>query len=189
MMTKTALPNGYYLIECAWQKPEPVLPGHYITIRNRPVYIFDAKPGVISLLIPPSLSHFVIESNPLIISAIEGEPFTAPLSSDPILMLLADQTLSAGIFYIKKYRRQMRDATILIGTESGFPFHPCPSRLLTPKLPNDLIAASPLLEDWGILSRLASSQEQPGCFHGAVRGLADIWQTQYPAKWTVMAFE
>ena len=33
----------------------------------------------------------------------------------------------------------------------------------------------PLLEEWGIASRLASTLDLPGCFEGAVTTLADVW--------------
>jgi dihydroorotate dehydrogenase electron transfer subunit len=33
----------------------------------------------------------------------------------------------------------------------------------------------PLLEEWGIASRLASTADLPGCFEGTVTDLADVW--------------
>jgi dihydroorotate dehydrogenase electron transfer subunit len=33
----------------------------------------------------------------------------------------------------------------------------------------------PLLEEWGIASRLASTADLPGCFDGTVTALADAW--------------
>jgi dihydroorotate dehydrogenase electron transfer subunit len=33
----------------------------------------------------------------------------------------------------------------------------------------------PLLEEWGIASRLASTSDLPGCFDGSVTTLADAW--------------
>ena len=33
----------------------------------------------------------------------------------------------------------------------------------------------PLLEEWGIASRLASTADLPGCFEGTVTDLADAW--------------
>ena len=42
-------------------------------------------------------------------------------------------------------------------------------------LPDGVIAAMPLMEDWGIASRLASLQGYPGCFEGYVTDLARAW--------------
>lgn len=64
---------------------------------------------------------------------------------------------------------------VLMGSEVPFPFTPRPSRILVPGLPDGVIAAMPLLEDWGIASRLASLQGYPGCFEGYITDLARVW--------------
>lgn len=61
---------------------------------------------------------------------------------------------------------------VLMGSEVPFPFTPRPSTRLSPELPPGVIACMPLLEDWGIMSRLASRQGYPGCFDGLVTELA-----------------
>ncbi len=61
---------------------------------------------------------------------------------------------------------------VLMGSEAPFPFKPRPSRFLVPGLPEGVIAAMPLLEDWGIPSRLASLVGYPGCYEGYVSELA-----------------
>jgi len=33
----------------------------------------------------------------------------------------------------------------------------------------------PLLEEWGVASRLASTLDLPGCFEGSVAALAEAW--------------
>jgi dihydroorotate dehydrogenase electron transfer subunit len=42
-------------------------------------------------------------------------------------------------------------------------------------LPPGVIAAMPLLDDWGVPNRLASLQGYPGCFQGYVTDLARHW--------------
>ncbi|MCC6201424.1 MAG: dihydroorotate dehydrogenase electron transfer subunit [Gammaproteobacteria bacterium] len=64
---------------------------------------------------------------------------------------------------------------LCMGSEVPFPFTPRPSAILVPGLPADVIAAMPLLEDWRIPSRLASSQGFAGCFQGLVTELAGCW--------------
>lgn len=64
---------------------------------------------------------------------------------------------------------------VVLGSEVPFPFPVRPSKILVAGLPAPVIAAMPLLEDWGIASRLASSQGYPGCFEGHVTALADDW--------------
>ena len=64
---------------------------------------------------------------------------------------------------------------VLMGSEVPFPFRARPSTLLVPGVPAHVIAAMPLLEDWGIASRLASLAGFPGCYEGYVTTLARQW--------------
>lgn len=64
---------------------------------------------------------------------------------------------------------------VILGSEVPFPFRPQPSQFIVPGLPPEVIAAMPLLDDWGIPSRLASLQGYPGCFQGYVTDLARAW--------------
>ena len=64
---------------------------------------------------------------------------------------------------------------VILGSEVPFPFPPRPSQLLVPGVPAGVIAAMPLLDDWGVPSRLASLQGFPGCHQGYVTGLARTW--------------
>jgi dihydroorotate dehydrogenase electron transfer subunit len=66
---------------------------------------------------------------------------------------------------------------VLMGSEVPFPFAARPSRLMVPGIPAATIAAVPLLDDWGIASRLASTQSYPGCYEGFVTELARAWLT------------
>lgn len=64
---------------------------------------------------------------------------------------------------------------VILGSEVPFPFPMRPSQLLVPGLPAGTIGCMPLLDDWGVASRLASRQGYPGCFDGYVTELADAW--------------
>lgn len=64
---------------------------------------------------------------------------------------------------------------VILGSEVPFPFQARPSQILVPGMPDGVIGAMPLLEDWGIPSRLASLQGYPGCFEGYVTDLARHW--------------
>jgi dihydroorotate dehydrogenase electron transfer subunit len=64
---------------------------------------------------------------------------------------------------------------VAMGSEVPFPFRAQPSRILVPGMPEGAIAAMPLLDDWGIASRLASRQGYAGCFDGLVTELAARW--------------
>ena len=64
---------------------------------------------------------------------------------------------------------------LLMGSEIPFPFTPKPSKIMLSGLPDGVIAAMPLLEDWRIASRLASLQGYDGCYEGYVTDLASYW--------------
>jgi dihydroorotate dehydrogenase electron transfer subunit len=83
----------------------------------------------------------------------------------PPIVFLAD---------VVRYDRSLKPMAIL-GSEVPFPFKPRPSQYLVSGAPLGAIAAMPLLEDWGIPSRLASSKGYPGCFEGHVTELARRW--------------
>lgn len=67
---------------------------------------------------------------------------------------------------------------VLMGSEVPFPFQARPSTILVPGIPNGVIASMPLLEGWGVPSRLASRRGYPGCFDGFVTELAANWLRQ-----------
>jgi len=64
---------------------------------------------------------------------------------------------------------------VLMGSEVPFPFRARPSTILVPGMPEATIACMPLLEEWGIPSRLASLAGYPGCYEGYVTDLAATW--------------
>jgi dihydroorotate dehydrogenase electron transfer subunit len=64
---------------------------------------------------------------------------------------------------------------VLMGSEIPFPFAARPSAILVPGLPPEVIACMPLLDDWGVPSRLASLAGFAGCYEGYVTDLAARW--------------
>jgi dihydroorotate dehydrogenase electron transfer subunit len=64
---------------------------------------------------------------------------------------------------------------VLLGSEIPFPFHARPSTLVVPGMPAGTIAAMPLLEEWGVPSRLATLAGFAGCYPGFVTELAAAW--------------
>ena len=68
-----------------------------------------------------------------------------------------------------------RPLVLLGSTGLPFPFRPRPSVIVVPGIPTGIIACMPLLEEWGVASRLASTLDLPGCFEGSAVALADTW--------------
>ena len=84
----------------------------------------------------------------------------------PPMVFLADQIRSSQQHY---------QPLILMGSEVPFPFTPRPSQIMVPGIPDGVIGCMPLMEDWGLASRLASLQGWPGCFDGYITDLARAW--------------
>lgn len=78
------------------------------------------------------------------------------------------------VFLADHLRRHARETEplVLMGSEVDFPFRPRPSRIMVPGVPDEVIASMPLLDDWGIASRLTSQRTLPGCFSGYITDLA-----------------
>ena len=66
---------------------------------------------------------------------------------------------------------------VLMGSEIPFPFRARPSTILVPGMPEGVIACMPLLDEWGIPSRLTSLAGYAGCHEGYVTDLAATWLT------------
>jgi len=64
---------------------------------------------------------------------------------------------------------------VLMGSEIPFPFRARPSTIIAHGMPAEAIACMPLLDDWGVPSRLATLAGFPGCFSGYVTDLAAAW--------------
>ncbi len=105
-----------------------------------------------------------------------GKPF-APSESCRHPLLIGGGVGMPPMIFLAETLRKQRDIQpmVILGSEVPFPFKPTPSQILLPGIPEGVIAAMPLLDDWGIASRLASLQGYAGCFEGYVTDLARHW--------------
>ncbi len=79
------------------------------------------------------------------------------------------------IFLAESLRGTDHQPFVIMGSEVPFPFTARPSTIMVPGMPDGVIAAMPLLEDWGIASRLTSLQGYAGSHEGYVTDLARRW--------------
>ena len=79
--------------------------------------------------------------------------------------------------FLAEHMRKQAAVTpfVIMGSEIPFPFQPKPSAIMVAGIPAQALACMPLLEDWGIASRLTSKQGYPGCYDGFVTDLARAW--------------
>lgn len=135
----------------------------------------------LEIIVDASEMNYLQTKKQVTISSLQGEVLSLPNKNQHCLLIAEDEGLSAAIFYLKKYRTQFH-GLVLVGSSQLFPFAPCPSKLVIPSLPANVIASIPLLEDWGIPSRLASVNENPGVYEGNVEDLANIWLLHIQTK-------
>jgi dihydroorotate dehydrogenase electron transfer subunit len=103
----------------------------------------------------------------------------APHSDRPRLLILADEAgITAAIGFAASLLSHTEAAwlpLVLLGATDSFPFRPRPSTILVPGIPDGTIACAPQLDEFGIASRLASTNGLPGCFDGSVIELTSMW--------------
>jgi dihydroorotate dehydrogenase electron transfer subunit len=66
----------------------------------------------------------------------------------------------------------------VLGSELPFPFRARPSTIVVSGMPDGVIASMPLLDSWGVPSRLTTKSGFPGCHDGYVTDLARLWLDQ-----------
>lgn len=105
-----------------------------------------------------------------------GKPFQAHRERPRTLLMGGGVGIPPMVFLAEHLKADKHwQPLVLMGSEVPFPFKTQPSRILIPGMPDGVIANMPLLEDWGVPSRLASLQGYPGCFEGYITDLARAW--------------
>jgi dihydroorotate dehydrogenase electron transfer subunit len=167
-----ALPGSFVHVEC----------GPQFTLR-RPISIMRADPQqqTIELLYKrlgsgtSALSEKEV-GEPLSLIGPIGNPFQLHPERSRPLLIGGGVGMPPMIFIAQSIKDNKRYTPFaILGSEVPFPFPATPSRMILPGMPDGVIAAMPLLEDWGIPSRLASLQGYAGTHQGYVTDLARHW--------------
>jgi len=107
-----------------------------------------------------------------------GKPFTPHAERPRTLLLGGGVGIPPMVFLAERLRVPGAAGwkpLVLMGSEVPFPFRTRPSATIVAGMPPGSIACMPLLEEWGVPSRLASRSDLPGCFPGFVTELAGVW--------------
>jgi len=106
-----------------------------------------------------------------------GKPFTPHMKRSRALLLGGGVGIPPMIFLADRLREiaGAYNPLVIMGSEIPFPFELTQSTLQVAGINNNTNASMPLLEDWGIASRLASLQGFEGCHEGYVTDLARLW--------------
>ena len=105
-----------------------------------------------------------------------GRPFVAHRERPRALLIGGGVGIPPMVFLAERLRTDPAfSPLVLMGSEVPFPFRTRPSATLIAGMPAGTIACMPLLEEWGVPSRLASRADFPGCYSGFVTELAHEW--------------
>jgi len=106
-----------------------------------------------------------------------GKPFS-PSPERPRTLLIGGGVGIPPMVFVADHLRSDSEnwsPLAILGSEIPFPFDRVSSHLATPWLDDRFDSAMPLLESWGVPSRLATLAGFEGCFDGYVTDLADRW--------------
>ncbi len=192
VLAHTAHPGEQYVLRLAAPKTAGrALPGSFVHLRcarhlpmRRPLSIMrvDARAGWIELLyrvvgVGTALLAEAAVGEVLNLLGPIGRPFVPVHDRGLPLLIGGGVGIPPMIFLADVMRAGGGTAAplVLMGSETPFPFRPSPSRIMLSGMPDGVIAAMPLLDEWGVASRLASLQGFPGCHEGYVTDLAEHW--------------
>ena len=171
---RAATPGSFVHLSCDDQVP-----------MRRPLSIMRAHPerGSIEVLykiVGPGLAALAARRVGESINALGpiGNGFVAHRERPRTLLVGGGVGIPPMVFLAERLREDAAGTwqpLVLMGSEIPFPFRARPSTILVPGMPDGVIACMPLLDEWGIPSRLTSLAGYAGCYEGYVTDLAAAW--------------
>jgi dihydroorotate dehydrogenase electron transfer subunit len=193
LLARQEYPGGQYVIRLGAPKcAAAATPGSFVHLScdpllpmRRPLSIMRADPAagwidVLYKIVGAGLEALSKQPVGATISTLGpiGKGFQ-PSPSRPRTLLIGGGVGIPPMVFLAEILKARADARwqplVLMGSEIPFPFRARPSAIVVPGVPAEAIACMPLLDDWGVPSRLASLAGFPGCFEGYVTDLAAAW--------------
>ncbi len=104
-----------------------------------------------------------------------GRPFEPSPGRPNALLIGGGVGIPPMVFLAETLRDTDWKPLAILGSEIPFPFGLEKSEIPTPWLDDDINSAMPLLDRWGVPSRLTSLSDFDGCYRGYVTDLAERW--------------
>ena len=104
-----------------------------------------------------------------------GKSFEVSAERPNCLLIGGGVGIPPMVFLAETLQDKRWNPLAILGSEIPFPFELARSGIATPWLDDGVSSAMPLLESWGIPSRLTSLADYEGCFRGYVTELAENW--------------
>jgi len=150
---------------------------------RRPLSIMraDAKAGWIEILykvVGAGLHALAAKKagDPISVLGPIGNPFLVHRQRPRALLVGGGVGIPPMVFLAERLKEDRAyKPLVLMGSEVPFPFRTRPSATVVAGMPSGTLACMPLLEEWGVPSRLASRADFAGCYSGFVTELAEEW--------------
>ncbi len=150
---------------------------------RRPLSIMraDAKAGWIEILykvVGAGLHALAAKKagDPISVLGPIGNPFLVHRQRPRALLVGGGVGIPPMVFLAERLKEDRTyKPLVLMGSEVPFPFRTRPSATVVAGMPAGTLACMPLLEEWGVPSRLASRADFAGCYSGFVTELAAEW--------------
>ena len=192
ILSQESYPEGQFVVRLAApQTAKEAAPGNFVHIQcgpgipmRRPMSIMRADPdkGWIDIMYKVHGTGTELLSNrspgdKLSLLGPIGVPFKMSGYRKLPLLIGGGVGIPPMIFLSEHIRKNVKACKpfVIAGSEIPFPFTLVPSKIMVSGMPEGIIASMPLMEDWGIPSRLTSKQGYAGCYDGFVTDLARIW--------------
>lgn len=171
--------NGYFEAEAAIQPTAALQPGQWLVAENDTFALFQ-QPA------QDRLQLICAPNTPDTVSLHVGGT-AQPTPTQPTLMIAKGLAGLGGLlFAAQAWKAHYTPLFALLILEPPLPFQSAPSRIWWPGAPNGAIATLPLLEDWGIPTRLIG--DFPGGFDGSLDHWLNHWQHHHPDTCQIIAF-
>lgn len=180
VLARLALPGGHLLLRLRLPLAQPACCAHFhISGIDFTLMRANASAGWVELYgheLDTTATN-AWQAGVMLSGHYQTSPHPIPLADRPQLLLLGEGPGIATILHLASRLGGQSgwQPLVLLACNTSFPFQPRPSRFIVPGLPGDVIAAAPLLEDWGIPSRLCCSNWLPGCYEGNLGELLNAW--------------
>jgi len=185
---QTPQANGFYLLSTRLQADVQAhdLMGKSFGFSNSPIelslFMADGDRRQWQFISPASLPDIESQSE-LSLKTSVLDSFRFPDKQSPCIVL-ASEKFMGNAFAIAKQRHNLPQSTVVMISANRFPFQLKPARFWSPEMPDEAIGTSTLLEDWGVVNRMASSEMLPGCFHGQLDRLFAEWAMGVQSTYT-----
>lgn len=170
MQILDTLADGRQLIRLQTPLAALILPGQKIVDAEQcfPVLRHDANAQTIDLVVS------AVNAPAVQTLALTGVPIHFSLETSQRFICHNDGIFIALHFLFNQASALRSRVSVIAQFDGALPFRPCPSRFYSANLPAQVIAAIPLLEDWGVFNRIVH-RDAPGCYDGSVDDLRALF--------------